>query len=587
MKKLIISKDISFPPDVVTQTLAAIGRKGSGKTYLATMIMEQMLDIGAQVVAIDPIGNWWGLRVGADGRSKGKDIFVMGGDHGDVPLVPEAGARIAKLIVDKQISAVLDVSSFRLNERKRFCTDFGEEILHLKKSRRTPVHIFIEEAQLLIPQRVGPDEARMVGAFEQIVRLGRNYGIGCTLVTQRPQSVNKEVLSQVECLCVLQITGPHERKALEEWVQEVGADRKLIGELPGLGRGEGYVWSPGWLRIYKRVKFSKKTTFDASATPKVGQAARTAKLSKVDINRLRKDMEDVLAQAEKDDPKALRRRIVELEKEGKNSKGVKSPQNPNPVKIQKITVPAVGKRTLERLKKVESSMRKMLTAAKNVNVQNAEHLAVIDKNLNRFSEEIARVESNQAAFANAILPKPKISGRTVDLVKYEMRKNNIDPLPLQPPLTIGVGERTILSAVAQYTPGGITNEHIAVLTGYKATSRRTYLQLLTQKGLIERSGDLFLATERGKTELGPGFKPLPTGPELQEYLLHTLPSGEAKILKVLLDGPKSGVSREAIMEATGYKQTSVRTYLQFLSARKVIENDRSGLIKVSENLFKD
>ncbi len=243
MKNLKISKEISLPIDVVTQTLSMIGRKGAGKTYLATMVAEQMLDAHAQVIVLDPIGNWWGLRVNADGKTKGKEIFVIGGDHGDVPLVPEAGARIAKLLVEKQISAVLDVSSFRLGERKRFCTDFGEELLHLKKSNKTPVHIFIEEAQLIIPQRVGPEEARMVGAFEQIVRLGRNYGIGCSLITQRPQSVNKEVLSQVECLCVLQITGPHERKALEEWVQEVGADRKLVGELPGLSQGEGYVWS--------------------------------------------------------------------------------------------------------------------------------------------------------------------------------------------------------------------------------------------------------------------------------------------------------------------------------------------------------
>ncbi len=320
MKNIKISKEISLPIDVVTQTLATIGRKGAGKTYLATMIAEQMLDAGSQVIVIDPVGNWWGLRVGADGKSKGKDIFVIGGEHGDIPIVPEAGAKIAKLLVEKSISAVLDVSSFRLGERKRFCTDFGEELLHLKKTQKNPVHLFLEEAQLIIPQRVGPEEARMVGAFEQIVRLGRNYGIGCTLVTQRPQSVNKEVLSQVECLCVLQVTGPHERKALEDWVQEAGADRKLIGELPGLERGEGYIWSPSWLRIYQRVHFSKKETFDASATPTVGTKTKSVLLSKKDVDQLREDMKEVVAQAEKDNPVALRRKISELEKELKNNK---------------------------------------------------------------------------------------------------------------------------------------------------------------------------------------------------------------------------------------------------------------------------
>jgi hypothetical protein len=314
MKSLQISKEIQLPIDAVTQTFAAIGRKGAGKTYLASMIAEQMLDLKAQVVVIDPIGNWYGLRIGKDGKSKGKDIFVIGGQHGDIPVVPEAGAKIARLLVEKSVSVVLDVSEFRLGERKRFAADFAEELLHLKKSARTPVHIFIEEAQLFIPQFVGKEEARMVGAFEQIVRLGRNYGIGATLITQRPQSVNKEVLSQVECLCVLQITGPQERKAIEYWVQETGSDRKLIGELPSLARGEGFVWSPAWLKIFKKVHFSQKTTFDTSATPVVGKLVKAAQLSKVDIEQLREDMTEVITQAEKDDPKALKRRIAELEK---------------------------------------------------------------------------------------------------------------------------------------------------------------------------------------------------------------------------------------------------------------------------------
>ena len=148
-----------MPIDVVTQTMAMIGRKGSGKTYLATMIAEQMLDNKAQVVIIDPVGVWWGLRVDADGKHKGKEIFVIGGDHGDIPLVPEAGRKVAKLLVEKQISVVLDVSGFRIGEHKRFAAEFAEEFFHLKKSNRSPVHIFIEEAQKLIPQRVGSDEA--------------------------------------------------------------------------------------------------------------------------------------------------------------------------------------------------------------------------------------------------------------------------------------------------------------------------------------------------------------------------------------------------------------------------------------------
>ena len=302
-----IAKELELPLDAITQTFAQIGRKGAGKTYLASMIAEQMLDAQAQVIVIDPIGNWWGLRVDGDGKKKGKDIFIIGGTHGDVPLASEGGKEIAKLLVEKNISVVLDISEFRKNERKKFVTDFAEEFFQLKKTKSSAVHIFLEESQKFVPQIVRGDDARMVGAWEDIVRLGRNYGIGCSLISQRPQSINKEVLSQVECLCVLQITGLHERKALEEWVQEAGEDRKLVGHLPSLHQGEGYVWSPSWLRIFKKVNFSKKSTFDTSATPKLGEATKTAQISKMDIEQLREQMIKVVEKINKDklDKKSL------------------------------------------------------------------------------------------------------------------------------------------------------------------------------------------------------------------------------------------------------------------------------------------
>ena len=68
-EKLKVAAELSLPLDAVTQTMAAIARKGAGKTYLASMIAEQMLDARAQVIVVDPV-------------------------DGDVPLVPEAGARI-------------------------------------------------------------------------------------------------------------------------------------------------------------------------------------------------------------------------------------------------------------------------------------------------------------------------------------------------------------------------------------------------------------------------------------------------------------------------------------------------------------
>lgn len=543
MKGLHIAREVALPIDAVTQTLAAIGRKGAGKTYLATLIAEQMLDAHAQVVVIDPVGNWWGLRVGADGRSKGKEIFVIGGDHGDVPLVPEAGAKIARLLVEKNISAVIDVSGFRIGEHKRFAADFAEEFFHLKKSHKTPVHVFIEEAQKLIPQRVGPEEARMVGAFEQIVRLGRNYGIGATLITQRPQSVNKEVLSQVECLCVLQITGPHERKALEEWVYEAGADRKLVGELPGLAQGEGYVWSPSWLRTYQRVHFETKTTFDASATPEVGKATKAASISAVDVAQLRTDMADVVAQAEQDDPKALKRRITEFTKALKEAQSAASKIK---VRETRVEVPVLKRADLKEL---ETMLMRFIRDAQNYsNTIEAQHQP--------FRKAVADVlghvmQMRAPMYAGSLQP---------ELVKELIKPGAVVTIHKDAVKIPGItgSEQRILDAIAWMMAIGVpepARPPVAFLSGYsniRSTGFTNPCGSLRSKGLVRYAGARHIALTEGGIAYAHEPDVMPTREALHQNVLAKLPGPERKLLEPLLEAYPDAITNEKLAELAGY-----------------------------------
>lgn len=519
--KLKISDSLSIPIEAVTQTFAEIGRKGAGKTYLATMIAEQMLDAEAQVIAIDPVGNWWGLRVASDGKSKGKEIFVIGGENGDVSLTPEAGARIARLLVEKRISAVLDVSGFRQGERKRFASDFAEEFFHLKKTQRSPVHIFIEEAQLFIPQRVGPDEARMVGAWESIVRLGRNYGIGASLVTQRPQSVNKEVLSQVECLFVLQVNGSHERKALEEWVQEAGADRELVGRLPGLARGVGFIWSPSWLRTFRMVHFSKKVTFDASATPEVGHETKATRLSTIDVDALRADLEEVIKQAEKDDPKALRRQIAELQRD----------LNAKPkAAAERVEVPTLKDSQIDRLEKLASKFQEI----GNVSLETSRALATMISRAAQMMKGAAPVQASAHTKSTnsvyALIPSKK---------QAEISNAGLSK-----------AERLILTVLSQY-PQGRSKIQVALIAGYAHSggSFSNAIGALRSQGLIEGGNELLCITTAGVGMVG-AVEPLPLGVELLRKWQRELGKAEREILDVLYEAHPRPLTKTDIAAAT-------------------------------------
>ena len=262
-----LAKDLALPDDAATQKLAVLGRSSSGKTYLAGKLVELLLEAKRQVVVLDPVGVWWGLRLAADGKGKGLDVPILGGPHGDVPLEATGGALVADVTVDKAASLVLDVSELTGGEMRRFVTEFAVRLLHRKKRARSPVLVVWEEAQDFVPQRVFADAARMVGAVERLVKQGRNFGVGTLLISQRPQSVNKDVLNQTEALFVFQLTGPQERKAVEGWIVEKALDRSALELLPSLKQGDGLVWSPTWLQTFQSVRALPKRTYDASATP--------------------------------------------------------------------------------------------------------------------------------------------------------------------------------------------------------------------------------------------------------------------------------------------------------------------------------
>jgi uncharacterized protein len=323
-RSLKLATGLTLPLDAATQTFAFIARKGAGKTYAAGKLVELLLAVHVQVVVLDTVGNWYGLRLSADGKGRGFDVPVLGGLRGDIPLEAAGGALIADIVADTGRSMVLDASQFSKADRQRFAAAFGERLWMRKKAERhaSPVHLVIEESQLIVPQDVRGDVANMVGVYEEIIRLGRNYGIGVSMITQRPQSVNKEVLNQTECLLVGQVNGAQERDALKKWITHQGMDVHLVDELPSLKVGTFYVWSPQWLQILKRVEILPKQTFDASATPKVGDRRVRRELKPLDLEDLQAQLKATIEKAKADDPRELRKQLAAARAELANKEKV-------------------------------------------------------------------------------------------------------------------------------------------------------------------------------------------------------------------------------------------------------------------------
>lgn len=569
MKGIKISDQLTLPVDAVTQTFGMIARKGGGKTYGAQKLAEGMLDLGAQIVVLDPIGNWWALRVGIDGHA-GYNLPVFGGLHGDIPLLPEAGVVVADAIIDTGTSAIVDVSQMRKAERKRFVADFCEQLFMLRKKAAAATHVFLEEAQVFCPQQCGPDERRMLGAVEDIVRLGRNFGLGATLISQRPQSVNKEVLNQVECLFLFQINGAHERKAILDWVAYKGMDVKnMVDSLPALKVGTAFVWSPQWLDVCKKIKVGAKKTLDASSTPKVGGTVRNRQLRPVEIHAISKAMEEVVKKAHADDPKALRQQIARLERDLKKGT-VRHDDGP-------------------RIKELEKELRLARAEIDRLVAEAATAVGDIERARERLTgiRASGRMESARGLLPDEV-PVPKSAPRA-RISATPAPKSQTNGLSIEN-MRRGAGPHRILSVLAQFHPKSCTARKVGLLAdlAHGSGTFSTYLGRLRSAGMVYGERDQLGITEEGLVHLGDDWQPLPTGDALRAYWLSKVGGGgKRRMLEVLLEAYPSPLTPDELAERANLALSG--TFSTYLGKLRTLElaQGKGKEIRAAPELFGD
>jgi len=183
---------------------------------------------------------------------------------------------------------VVDVSDLgSAIARRSFMTAFTAA---LYEANTEPLHLVLDEADLWAPQRAQPGGHELLGRVEEIVRRGRIRGFVPWLITQRPAVLHKDVLSQADILVSMKLTSSQDRDAVGRWIEgqaDRAEGRRILGALPRLARGEGWVWAPSD-GVLARVAFPRIRTLDSSQTPQREAPASTPRtLAVVDLSALR------------------------------------------------------------------------------------------------------------------------------------------------------------------------------------------------------------------------------------------------------------------------------------------------------------
>ena len=238
--RVVLGKDIHFPAygsdSIISQVMFVTGKRGSGKSWTAAVIMEEYERLGLQFVCFDALD-----AHGYLGEQLSNVVALRPGPAETINM-----KELVETIRATPKSVVISMAGMPLAKQQEMISEYCEALLEgtLGKGIMT----VFEECQDFIPQMGKPNSA---DAIIRLCKLGRALGYGATLISQRPAGVGKEALSQASIYLVHNVINARDLKALDDQLS-FGTDKKTIKRmLDGIAKakkGEIIVYAPEFYR---------------------------------------------------------------------------------------------------------------------------------------------------------------------------------------------------------------------------------------------------------------------------------------------------------------------------------------------------
>lgn len=561
------------------QASGILGIKESGKTYLSTLLGEQLHDAGVPFIAFDPINTWHNMRRPRAGRGgKGYPIVVAGGEEGNFPLTSATAPAIVEAAMREGVSLVLDLMTLSKSEWRTIVKDCVRLLLQKNKQYGLR-HVFLEEAAEFVPQVV--QDGQVYAEVEKLVRMGGNARLGCTLINPRAQEVNKAVLELCEHLFLFRQRGKNAIQNLSKWFEVSNVtkelEREIIASLPDLPQGQCWAWMGGDNPKPPRlVQVQQKKSFHPNRREMRGDA-ETAIPKAVDVSSFIAALQTALpaieAETAASDPKKLRARIAELERAANAAPTATA----SPAQLERAEAAgfkrgeatgfARGRElgTAEgRLAGAAETFDNMMTFAREAK---AELKAMPKSVAPRHEPELVRAARADAAPGTASKPSVKAQPAAAAMNADGLSKGHIK----------------ILEALSFYAAIGFnapTRAQLAAVSSYPVTSGG-FKNLL---GSL-RSADHIHYPTPGTVQLtlsGHALAPAAdVGRSIRDRFGSVMSNSQAKVLDCLpRDG--SAMTRDELADASGYPATSggYKNLLGSLRTLGVITYPEPGLVAV-------
>jgi DNA helicase HerA-like ATPase len=147
---------------------------------------------------------------------------------------------IENLIRPKHMS-IIDLAGLQSNVSQYIVQKTLEDVWRLAVTGglRYPIFIVLEEAHNFAPGAQAIRSSSSSEIIEKIAAEGRKFGIFLLVVTQRPNKISSNVLSQCNSQIIMRLTNPEDMSAVRR--SSEGLSEELFNDLPGLNKGEAVV----------------------------------------------------------------------------------------------------------------------------------------------------------------------------------------------------------------------------------------------------------------------------------------------------------------------------------------------------------
>lgn len=212
---------VSLDPFILVEdNIGIFGSSGSGKSWMAGLLIEEMLKQKYQVCVIDPEGDYRGLGISPN-------TLLLGGQDKSLPDVED----LIGMLEWKDVSLLLDLSMYSAEKRNEFVADFMRALKGLRLRRGRPHFVVVDEVQMFCPV----DGGRVTDLIRETIQWG-----GFAVVSYRLSQISPILLDGLHHYLLTRLRLPEELVALQSRLASA-CDSSIQEQLRVLPKGYAFL----------------------------------------------------------------------------------------------------------------------------------------------------------------------------------------------------------------------------------------------------------------------------------------------------------------------------------------------------------